>query len=77
MVENASDGTQQLPSAFSFWELNSCESPKCLEPWLEKKISTKLGPYDIIEKVLKFRCLKCLHIVHLNLICMSYDKKKG
>jgi hypothetical protein len=29
------------------------------------------------KKVLKFRCLKCPCIVHLDLICMSYDKKKG
>jgi hypothetical protein len=29
------------------------------------------------RKVLKLRCLKCLHIVHLYLICMSYDQKKG
>jgi len=25
---------------------------------------------------LKSRCLKCLHFVHLKLICMSYDQKK-
>ncbi len=27
--------------------------------------------------ILKRRCLKCTHIIHLNLICMSYDQKKG
>jgi hypothetical protein len=41
----------------------------------EKKI--KLGPHDTIKKVLKHRCLRCLCIIHLNLICMSYDQKKG
>jgi hypothetical protein len=29
------------------------------------------------KKVLKRRCLKWPHIVHLYLICMSYDQKKG
>jgi len=37
----------------------------------------QIGPHDTIRKVLKHKCLKCLHIVHLDLICMSYDKKKG
>jgi len=77
MVENARDGTQQLPSALPLWELHSCGSPKWLEPCLDKQINTKLGPYDTIAKVLKCRCLKCPHIVCLNLICMSYDEKKG
>jgi len=38
--------------------------------------NTKLGPQDTIRKVLKCRCFKCPHIVHLNLICMSCDQKK-
>jgi hypothetical protein len=76
MVENARDGAQQLPSALPFWELHSCESPECLKPWLEKQKNTKLGRYDTIGKVLKCRCLKCPHIVHSDLICMNYDKKK-
>ncbi len=52
------------------------QSCKCLKPWLERQTSTKLGSLDIIKKVLKHKCLKCLHIVHLNLICMSYVKLK-
>jgi hypothetical protein len=44
--------------------------------WKGKK-NIKLGPHDTIKKVLKCRCLKCPHIVHLDLICMSYDQKKG
>ncbi len=49
-------------------------SPKCLEPWFKKKKNTKLDLQDTLGKVLK---CECLHIVHLNLICMSYDQKKG
>ncbi len=33
--------------------------------WKCKK-NVKLGPQDTIEKVLKCRCLKCPHIVHLS-----------
>jgi len=43
--------------------------------WKEK--NTKSGPQDTIRKFLKRKCLKCPRIVHLDLICMSYDQKKG
>ncbi len=71
------DGAQWLPSAFPLWELHSCKSCKCSEPWLERKTSTKLSLHDTIRKVLKHICLKCLHIVHLDLIYMNYDQKNG
>jgi hypothetical protein len=58
-------------------ELHSYESYECLELWLEGQTSTKLIPHDTIRKVLKLKCFKCSHIVHLNLICKSYDQKKG
>jgi hypothetical protein len=52
------------------------------ESWMFKTLvgktnKIKLGPHDTIGKVLKCRCLKCPHIVHLYLICMNYDQKKG
>jgi hypothetical protein len=37
----------------------------------------KIGPPNNIKKVLKLRCFKCPCMVHLNLICMNYDQKKG
>jgi hypothetical protein len=77
MGESARDGAQWLPSAFSLWELHSCKSRKCLESWLEMQKNTNLSPQNTIRKVMKRRCLKCPHIVHLNLICMGYDQKKG
>jgi len=52
-------------------------SCKCSEPWLEVKKNTKWGRHDTIRNILKCRCLKCPRIVHLDLICMSYDQKKG
>ncbi len=44
--------------------------------WKGKK-TPNWAPHDTIRKVLKHICLQCPHIVHLDLICMSYDKKKG
>jgi len=37
----------------------------------------QIGPHDNIKKVLKRRCFKCHRIVHLDLLCISYDQKKG
>jgi hypothetical protein len=41
------------------------------------KKNSKLGLQNTIRKILKYRCLNCLHIIHLDLKCMSYDRKKG
>ncbi len=37
----------------------------------------QIGPQDTIRKALKWKCLKCPHIVHLDIIYMNYDQKKG
>jgi hypothetical protein len=47
------------------------------KPLVRKANKHQIWPHDAIGKILNFRCVKCLHIVHLNLICMSYDQKKG
>jgi hypothetical protein len=39
-----------------------------------KEKNMKLVPYDTIGKALMYRCLKCFRIIHLDLICMSYDQ---
>jgi len=44
---------------------------------MERQTSTKLGPHVTIKKVLKCRCSKCPPIIHLDLIGMNYDQKKG
>jgi len=75
--KSAKDRTRWLPNALSLWELDSCGSPECLKPWLEKQTSTKLGPQDTIRKFLMCRCLKCLHIVHLDLIAWIMIKWKS
>jgi hypothetical protein len=77
MGESARDGTQWLTNALTLWELHYYKSCKCLKPWLQRKTNTKLNPQYNIKKVLKHRCLKCPHIVHLNLIYMNYDIRGG
>jgi hypothetical protein len=59
------------------WELHLKGSCECSEPWLKRKTNAKLGPQDTIKNILKRRCLKCPHIVHLDLICIVMIKKKG
>jgi hypothetical protein len=44
---------------------------------VERQISTKLGPHVTFKKVLKRRCSKCPPIIHLDLIGMNYEQKKG
>jgi hypothetical protein len=41
------------------------------------QISTKLDPQDTIRKVFKCTCLNYLLVVHIDVICMIYDQKKG
>jgi hypothetical protein len=65
------------PKCTFILKLHLCKSLKCLEPSLRKKKSSKLGLQNTIGKILKCRCLKCSRIIHLNLKCMSYDRKKG
>jgi len=66
-----------IPNVLQLWELHLCKSCECLEPWLKRQTNTKLSPQDTIKKVLKHKCLKCSRIIHLDLICMSCDKKTG
>jgi hypothetical protein len=53
------------------------------ESWMFKALVGKVNKHQIgppryhWKKVLKCKCLKCLCIIHLDLICMSYDQKKG
>jgi hypothetical protein len=77
MGESARYRAQWLRNALSLWELHLCKSCRCLKHWLERKTNTKLSLYDTIRNFLKHRCLKRPCIVHLDLICMSYNQRKG
>jgi len=74
IVQGLNSNHSQVHSHFGNY---TCESYKCLEHWLKTQKKTKLRPYDTIKKVLKRRCLKCLCIVHLDVICMNSDQQKG
>jgi len=74
MGESAKDEAQWLPITFPLWELHLCESYECSKHWLKRQTNFKLSPQDTIRKVLMPKCLKCLHIIHLDLIYMNYDQ---
>jgi hypothetical protein len=44
---------------------------------VKKARKHQIEPPRYLWKYLKCRCLKCPCIVYLDLICMSYDQKKG
>jgi len=53
------------------WKLQMCRA-------LVGKVNKhQIGPHDTIRKVLQRKCFKCHRIVHLDLLCISYDQKKG
>jgi hypothetical protein len=55
----------------------TCARVVCSKPWLKRQTNAKLATQNTIKKVLKYRCLWCTPIVHLDLICMSYFSKEG
>jgi hypothetical protein len=57
-------------------EIELVQDPGMFRALVRREKNVKLGLQDTIGKFLKFRWLKCPHIVHLNLISMSYDQKK-
>jgi hypothetical protein len=77
MGESARDEAQWLPNALALCELHLCKVANVQNLGLKRHTNTKLGSQNTIRKVLKCRWLKCPRIVHLDLICMSYDQKKG
>jgi hypothetical protein len=59
----------------TLWELDSQRTPKSLESGLRGQNSLDwIIPYTI-GKLLRHRCLKCVHIIHLNTYNTSYGWK--
>jgi len=50
MGESARDGAQLFPNAFPFWELYSCWSYKCLEPWLKRQKIPNWAPKTPLKR---------------------------
>jgi hypothetical protein len=69
--------TLTLPSEFPFWELESQWTPESLEGdfrgWnsLDWRVPFNIG------KLFEHRCLKWVHMTHLNTWNISYGQKKG
>jgi len=60
-----------------FWELESLGSFELSENDLKGQNSLYWRVPYIIEKLLKYRCLKWVHIIHLSTYNTSYGQKKG
>jgi hypothetical protein len=58
-------------------DLESFETPECLEFDRRYQNTSHWGVLDVIGKVLKCRCPKCPRIGHLNICSPSYGQKKG
>jgi len=58
-------------------DLESSETPECLEFDSRGQNTLHWGVIDVIGKVLKCRCPKCPRIGHLDICSPSYGQKKG
>jgi len=58
-------------------DLESSETPECLEFDSKAENTSPWGVLDVIGKILKRRCPKCPRITHLDICNPSYGQKKG
>jgi hypothetical protein len=78
MGESARDEDQWFQSALSHFGSCTCAGVVNVRSlgW-KRKQALNWALRTPLEKVWKCRCLRFPHIVHLDLICMNYDQKKG
>jgi hypothetical protein len=69
--------TLTLPKEFPPWELESRWTPKCSESDCRCQNPMHWGVFYTIENLLKRRCLKWVHMTHLDIWNTSYGQKKG
>ncbi len=69
--------TLTFPSELPFWELESQWTPKSSKGDCRGQYPSFWKVHYIIEKLLKFKCLKWAHMTHLDIWNTSYDQKKG
>jgi hypothetical protein len=77
MWENVKDWTHTLLCGFWFWELESLWTFKYSKNNLKGQNSLDWGPPYIIGNFFRFRFLKWVHIIHLNIYNTSYGQKKN
>ncbi len=58
-------------------DLGFSGTPECLELDSRGQNTSPWGVLGVIGKVLKFKCLKCPHIGHLDICNPSYGQKKS
>jgi hypothetical protein len=75
--ENVREWTHTFLSGFPFWKLEFRGTFELLESDLKGQNSLYLKVLHTIEKLLKCRCLKWTHIIHLNTYNTSFGHKKG
>jgi len=65
------------PNTSKVGDLESSETPECLDFDSKAQNTSHWGVLGVIGKVLKCRCLKCPRIGHLDIYSPSYGQKKG
>jgi hypothetical protein len=76
-VGGVREWTLKLPSEFPFWELESQWTFESSKSNYKGQNSLDSKFIYIIGKLLERRCLKWVHITHLDTSNTSYDQKKG
>jgi hypothetical protein len=77
MQKNVREWAHTFPSGLPLWELESLWTFKFSKSDLRGQNSLDWSTPYTIEKLLKHRCLKWVHMIHLNTYNTSYRHKKG
>jgi len=77
MWECVREWTFTLPSELSFWELESRWIPEFSMSNYKGQNPLNWKKIYIIRKLLKRKCLKWAHMIHLDTFNTSYGQKKG
>jgi hypothetical protein len=76
MLKSVREWTPTLPSELPLWELESRWTLKFLENNYKGQNPLDWRIPYIIAKLLKLRCLKWVHMTHLNIQNKSYAKRR-
>jgi len=74
---NVREWAHTFPNGLPLWELEFWWTSEFLKNDLKGQNSLYWRIFYIIRKILKIKCLKWGHSIHLNSFNTSYDQKKG
>jgi hypothetical protein len=77
VLESVREWTLTLPRQLPLWEMESRWTPETSESDCRGQTLMSCGVLYIIGKLLKRKCLKWVHIAHLDIWNISYGQKKG